>query len=423
MKSKINLSFKGLFSNYAGLPSSIYILFVARIINRFGGFVHAFLAMFLSMYLGMSASEMGNYVLMAGLAGFLGAIVGGPLGDKLSRKKVYLTAQATAALLFLPCAYLAYTGQYKAIPLYLIGSSFFSSIVRPVNTAMVTDLVHKDDRKRAFSLLYLGINIGVALGPLVAAILLKQYLVWFFLGDAITTFVAVILVGVFVEEHRVTEEEINAIDHNDAESQEHGNLIMAFIRRPIILIFVVFSVITSMMYAQVGFAFPLLMADLYGDSGPDMYARLTMFNAVVVIIFTSVIHYVTKNIKPIYNIAMAALLYAVGLGMMAIVDNIWLLVIATYIWTIGEIQAVTNQNVFLMGHTPINYRSRFLAVISIITSVGYIVSPKIGGIILDAASQKVLWSIVFVGGLIAAVGYVMIGLYEGRKENNSKIEI
>ena len=421
MKTKINLSFRGLFSNYAGLPSSIYLLFIARIINRFGGFVHAFLAMFLSMYLDMSASEIGNYVLMAGLAGFLGAMVGGPLGDKLSRKKVYLTAQGTAALLFIPCGYLAYVGQYEAIPLYLIASSFFSSVVRPVNTAMVTDLVSKEDRKRAFSLLYLGINIGVALGPLVAAILLKEYLVWFFLGDALTTFIAVLLVGIFVEEHQVTEEEINAINKNDSESQEQGNLLMAFLRRPIVLVFVVFSVITSMMYAQIGFAFPLLMGEIYGDNGPDMYARLTTFNAVVVIMFTSFIHYITKNIRPIYNIAMAAILYSVGLGMMAIVDNIWLLVLATYIWTLGEIQAVTNQNVFLMGHTPINYRSRFLAVISIITSVGYIVSPKLGGIILDTTSQKVLWSIVFVGGLIAAAGYGMIGMYESHKEKNSTV--
>lgn len=415
MKDKNVLSLRGMFSNYAGLPPSIYILFIARIINRFGGFVHAFLAMFMAMYLGMSARQIADYVLLAGMAGFLGAMAGGPLGDRLSRKRVYLTAQATAAILFIPCAYFAYLGTYEAIPMFLIVSSFFSSVVRPVNTAMVTDLVCKEDRKRAFSLLYLGINIGVAVGPLVAAFLLKEYLVWFFLVDVVTTFVAVGLVGFFVQEHKITEEEMKAIDPKDAESQETGNLLIAFLRRPIILVFVVFSVITSMMYAQVGFAFPLLMTELYGDRGPDMFARLTMFNAVVVIVFTSLIHYVTKNIKPIYNIAMAALLYAVGLGLMAVVQDIWLLVIATFIWTIGEIQAVTNQNVFLMGHTPVNYRSRFLAIISIITSVGYIISPKIGGIIIDGYGQKMLWTVIFFAGLVATIGYIMIGLVEKNK--------
>lgn len=415
MKDQKRLSIRGMFSNYAGLPPSIYILFVARIINRFGGFVHAFLAMFMAMYLGMSASQIADYVLMAGLAGFLGAMAGGPLGDRLSRKKVYLTAQATAAILFLPCAYYAYSGNYGSIPMLLIVSSFFSSVVRPVNTAMVTDLVSKEDRKRAFSLLYLGINIGVAFGPLVAAYLLEEHLIWFFLVDAATTFIAVLLVGLFVEEHQVSAEEMKAVGPNDAESQETGNLLLAFLKRPILLVFVFFSIMTSMMYAQIGFAFPLLMTDIYGDGGPEMFARLTMFNAVVVIAFTSLIHYVTKNIKPIYNMAMAALLYAVGLGLMAIVENIWLLVIATFIWTIGEIQAVTNQNVFLMGHTPINFRSRFLSVISIITSAGYIVSPKIGGIIIDAHSQRSLWTVVFFAGLVAATGYIMIGLVEKNK--------
>ncbi len=412
MENKRTLSIKGLIGNYLGLPRSIYILFIARIINRFGGFVHAFLALFLSMYLDMTTSQIGTYVLYAGLAGFAGSYIGGKLGDRFSRKKVYLTAQTIAAILFVPCAFFVKDG-LEYIPWLLIISSFFSAVVRPVNTAMVTDLVDKDDRKRAFSLLYLGINIGVAVGPMVAAILLKDYLIWFFLGDAITTFIAVILVAVFVEEKRITQEEMDAIEEGDSEAKEEGNILLAFLKRPILIIFVVFSVITAMMYAQVGFAFPLLMKSIYGgDNGPIFYAQLTMFNAVVVILLTSLTHYITHNLKPIYNIAMASILYALGMGMLAIVDVKWLFFVSTFIWTIGEIQAVTNQNVYLMGHTPINYRSRFLAIISIITSGGYILSPKIGGIVIDKLGQSALWTIVSIGGIIAAVGFMLIGRYE-----------
>lgn len=406
MSTQKNFSVKGLFGNYRGLPKSIYTLFVARIINRIGGFVHGFLALFLSSYLGMGPAEIGWYIFVAGIAGLLGTTCGGFMGDRFSRKKVYLMAQAMSALLFLPCALLVVTANYEQIPYYLIGSSFFSSMVRPVNTAMVADIVGKEDRKRAFSLLYLGINVGVAIAPFAAAILMNSHLVWFFLGDAITTFLAVILVGFFVKEHKITDEEMNAIDENDSEAQETGNILQAFFKRPLLIGFAFFSVINAMMYAQTSFAFPLLMKELFGQtSGTMMYAQLMSFNAVVVLVFTAVIHYLTDRVKPIYNIMMASLLYAVGMGALGYVSHIGWLYIATFIWTIGEIQSVTNQNVFLMGHTPINFRSRFMGIISLITSAGYIASPVLGGKLIELTNQRTLWTVAIFGGIIAAIGF------------------
>jgi len=419
MDNKVTI--KGMFKNYAGLPFSIYILFVARIINRFGGFVHAFLALFLSTYLGMSESEIGTYVLLAGVAGFGGAYIGGKLSDRFSRKTIYLMAQSLAAVLFIPCGFFA-TRNLEYIPILLIISAFFSSVIRPVSNAMVADIVSKEDRKRAYSLLYLGINVGVALGPMVAAFLLENYLTWFFWGDAVTTFIAVILVAVYVEEKVITDEEMDAISDDDDEAKESGHAFAALLKRPKILIFMLFAVINSMMYAQSGFAFPLLLKDLFGGSeGVAFYAQLIMINAIVVLALTSAIHYLTQQIKPIYNIAMASLFYAVGFGMMSFIEAKSLFVVSIIIWTIGEIQAVTNQNVYLMSLTPINYRGRFGAITSIIFSVGYIGSPKLAGIIIEEKGQPFLWNIMFVMGVVAALGYLLLARIE-EKENMVKIE-
>lgn len=410
------LSLKGMIKNYAGLPFSIYILFIARIINRFGGFVHAFLAIFLSTYLDMSESEIGSYVLFAGVAGFGGAYIGGKLSDRFSRKTIYLTAQSIAALLFIPCGFLA-TTHLEYIPFILIASSFFSSVIRPVSNAMVADIVTKEDRKRAYSLLYLGINVGVALGPMVAAFLLENYLTWFFWGDAVTTFIAVILVAKYVQEKVITEEEMDAIGDEDGEAKESGHAFKALLRRPKILVFMIFAVVNSMMYAQSGFAFPLLIKDLFGESeGILFYSQLIMINAIVVLALTSAIHYLTQEIKPIYNIAMASIFYAIGFGMMSFIELKSLFVVSIIIWTIGEIQAVTNQNVYLMSLTPINYRGRFGAITSIIFSVGYILSPKLAGMLIEAKGQSYLWSIMFVMGVVAAIGYLGIALFEYRNE-------
>lgn len=238
-----------------------------------------------------------------------------------------------------------------------------------------------------------------------------------FLGDAITTFIAVIMVGLFVKERRLTHEEMVKVDQADTEAMEDGNLLMAFLKRPVLIIFVLFAVLTSMMYAETGFALPLLINESLGEEiGTGFYGWIMMFNAVVVLVFTAVMHYFTGKVKPIYNIAMAAMFYALGLGMLALVDSRMLFYFSTLIWTLGEIQAVTNQNVYLMRHTPINYRSRFLAIISLITSFGYISSPWLSGFLLDAFGQQFLWKIVGLTGLVATLGFLGIGFYESKKE-------
>lgn len=61
--------------------------------------------------------------------------------------------------------------------------------------AMVADILPPEKRQTGYALEYLGINIGVALGPLLAGMLFKRMLPLLFIGDAITSFIAVFLVA------------------------------------------------------------------------------------------------------------------------------------------------------------------------------------------------------------------------------------
>ena len=50
------------FSIYKGLPSSIYVLFVAEVVNGIGIFVFPFLTLFLTKKLGMSEQSAGDFM-------------------------------------------------------------------------------------------------------------------------------------------------------------------------------------------------------------------------------------------------------------------------------------------------------------------------------------------------------------------------
>ncbi|NRZ45918.1 MFS family permease [Clostridium beijerinckii] len=62
-------------------------------------------------------------------------------------------------------------------------STFFNGFVRPAFQSMIQDILSKEERQAGFSLNYLAINAGVAIGPIIAGFLFNNLLPLLFLGE------------------------------------------------------------------------------------------------------------------------------------------------------------------------------------------------------------------------------------------------
>jgi MFS family permease len=404
--------------SYGGLPRSIYILFIARIINRIGGFVYAFLTIYMRTKLGMSESEIGYFIMIQGALSMASPFVGGHIADKKGRKFIYILAPSISAALFMACGIFTDTNP-EIVPILIIIASMLNNLVGPINSAMVADITKTpEERRKAYSLLYLGINLGVAIGPIIGGFLLANYTKWFFFGDGITTFLSVILVAIFVKETMLSHDEMKLFEGN--EKMESGSTLRVLFKKPVLVVFTVFSMLSATVYAQSSFGFSLHLADVFGDElGPKYLGMLMSFNAIVVIIFTMFITEFLKNKKEINNIAIASLLNAIGFGMLAFVGGqLPLYFLSVLIWTWGEIIMVTNNSVFIMSHTPVNYRGRFNAIISFITGVGFVTSPKIMSYFIEGYGYQVAWQVVGAAALISTIGFILTGKIDSRRNDN-----
>ena len=102
-----------------------------------------------------------------------------------------------SALCFFPCPFL---GNSVLIPVFLILSGMFAGAAQPVSSAMITDLTDKENRRQAFSLLYMGTNIGFSIGPMIAGFLYKNHTNWIFYGNAFAILISLVLILLFVED-------------------------------------------------------------------------------------------------------------------------------------------------------------------------------------------------------------------------------
>lgn len=417
MKWVIKMTLSKDLKMYTKLPRSIIILFFVRIVNCLGNFVFPFLTMFLTEKMGMSTNKVGSFMMIAAMSGALGAIIGGKLADNIGRKKIIIFFQSMAAIMLIPCGFL---GSSMLVPWFLIAAQFFAGAVQPANAAMVADLTDNKNRQQAFSLLYLGINIGVAIGPVVAGVLYKKYIQWIFWGDALTTLVSIILVAVLVKEgiHNDNDENIN-----ENEKSETGSVVAVILKRPALLAFSLVSMIYSFIYAQSNFSLPLQVKNIYPEEGSVLFGSLMSVNAVVVVACTFIIIGLTRKNKPILNISIAGLFYAVGFGILYFVKGYSFLIVSTVIWTIGEILSATNQGVYIANNTPMSHRGRVNSVLPLISGAGNAIGPSIMGIYILNRGVRMAWPLVFVLALGATSLMYMLYLKEKKDHKIEKTSL
>lgn len=334
-----------------------------------------------------------------------GAYAGGKLSDHYGRKKIYFIFQTSAALLLFSCAF---TENPNAIILLVSVSAFFNGGVRPVMSAIISDVLTPEKRQTGFSLSYLGINLGVAIGPIAAGFLFNNYIKWIFIGDAITSFVAIILMMMFIKES--IPDYTKTHDTPELERTEKGHIFEALRKRPRVILFLSINILFALVYTQHIFALPLMMTHVFGAEGPKNFGILCSLNAFTVLGMTMFVSgFVSKfSLNPLQCIALTGVLYAVGFGMIGFIHSMPLFLISTFIWTLGEILVVTNFGVYLANNSPQNFRARFSAVSSLSWSIGGSLGTAGVGLYISFFDIGAIWPPLTVISLIGALGMLAL---------------
>lgn len=411
---------KGLkmFKQYEGLPREIYILAFQRFINSLGGFVYPFLALFLSKRVGIDTGTIGTFMMIASFIGVPGAMIGGHLADRYGRKKLLVVTSTIGAIIYIICGFL---GNSIMVAYLVILTGLTRSLAGPASGAMTADLTTPEQRKASYSLLYYGMNVGLAFGFFLAGFLFENYTSWLFWGDGITTLLSIALVIFFIPDTKPTRSEINEINKGSRtlEKEEKG-IITAIMNRPFLFAFVVINAIVGFVYSQHGFIMPMYLESLFPGNGAENFSRLMMTNTIMVIALTPLIVSLTHKIKPIVNIIIATATYVIGFGLLGTTNQMMSFMLITLIWTAGEIIASVNTGVYISNHSPVNHRGRFNSIIGIIRESGRSIAPFVMGKFLLGYSYSQGWFLTAFIGFIALI--LLVVLYKSEKKHGARIK-
>jgi MFS family permease len=416
------MNIKSLFEDYIKLPRSIFILFFAQIVSSVGNFVFPFLAIFFTKTLIYNEQKAGFYIMLATAAKVPGLLLGGKLSDVFGRKKIFIIFSTLSGLFIFFCLLVGQIGQNEIIPWLLIISAVFNGANYPAMKAMVADLTNPDNRKAAFSLLYLGTNIGFSIGPLIAGILYNNYLKLLFVGDTVSTLISVLLVYFFITETFPQSHNMKTSARSDCSNEraEEGSIYRVLLSRPYLLIFTLIFTLYSFIYVQCEFTLPLQMIKIFGDNGPQYFGTIMTINGIVVIFLTVIIISISRRIEPVLNVSLAGILYAIGFGLIYFSSTLFLFAFSTVLWTLGEIIASTYSDVYIINHTPITHRGRFSAIIHILIGSGFIFGPYLSGLFISHYKLENIWLVVFILAIFSSFLMYLLNYFENQSKLNLK---
>lgn len=373
-----------------------------------GSFVQPFLALLLTLSLGFTPAQTGLFLTLNSLAMIPGSLWGGRMVDRWGRKRVLVWSRLVSAAFLIPCALLEGHG---AVAFLLVASSLVASLGYPALPAIITDSTPTPRRQDAFSLLYLGHNLGFALGTTVAGFLFAHARAWLFWGEALMIGTTVLLVAWKIPETCPRPEEQE--EATGSEAAHDGGLWSALATRPGLLIFSGMLALIWLAYSQVWFGLPLWINHLRGPvDGPPLYGLLMAFTAVVVLVVTPVLSRMAAGRSPLNTIALGAVLIGGGFLAFGLADLSPVLFAAGFVLTVGEVLWATGAPAYLANHSPVTHRGRFQSVLNALQNSGSMAGPWLGGIASGLWGLAVLWPLALVINLLAALGLVLLGRKE-----------
>ena len=394
-----------LVGGFRGLPAPIWAIFTLQIITRGGDFVFPFLTLFLTRKLGLSSIEAGFWVMATVASGLLGTMAAGKLSDHFGRRRILGLCLLGGCMFTGLCGFLPAT---IIISKTLLIASFFQGSIKPILSAFVMDLCEPQQRKEGFSLSYLGTNLGVAVGPMIAGFLFENHLHWVFFGNSLAMVCAIGILIWFVPESRSSQ----LIPEAGPEQGAAGSALSALMKRPLLVSFFIITLFVSFAYDQTSFGLTLYTSRIFGARGAANFGFLMSFNAAVVLVSTALITRFTARMSGALAMALGTGFYTIGFSMLAFRLDMRLLLISTLIWTTGEVLLAINSGAYLASQTPWNFRGRFQAFREIVWSAGRILSPMAYGTIIAHAGIHLSWVVTALVALTCTGGFVLLHQWE-----------
>ena len=365
-----------------------------------------FLLIYASEKLTQGLTATASLLTINAAVGMATTLLGGAIADRFGRKWVM-------AISFLFCAVSWYCFQFANTVADFIALMALNGATTPLYRlaadSMLADLVPSEKRIEAYSILRMGNNLGVSLGPAIGGFTAAISYALSFKITGIGILACSLLVMVFSGE--TIPKKATGLINKSASLKGYGHLFRdgKFL-----------SLIGAFTLNRISSATIWLMLGIYVKSNFGINENLFWFipttNAVMVILFQVLTTNWVKKRDPRWMLVLGSAIYGVALLGVAFGTGFWAFWLCMVIATIGEMIIVPTSTTTAAAMAPEEMRARYMSVYTLTTGIGSGVGPVFSGFLSDNFGPATIW---YGGGLIGFAGaaaFLVNLLTQKRKE-------
>jgi len=380
---------------FAGLPREVWLLAGALLVNRAGTMVLPFLSLYLTRSLDLSAANAGVIIGFFGFGSMAGSFIGGWLSDRMDTVRVQELSLLASGFGFLAFTQLE---SFTALAGGVLVLAAISDAFRPALMAAVAHRSSPENRARAFALIRLAANLGMAIGPAAAGVLAVYGYAWIFVGDALTSWAAaVMLLAMFRADDP---------GRSDDRRQSRGRVGSPWRDLPF-LGFMLLLVVLAMAFFQVWSTVPLYLRSFYGMSERSIGFLLAL-NALIIVLTEMLLIRAVENRDRMRMVGLGAFLVCGGLAILPLGPGWMVAVVFMVVLTIGEMLSMPITNAIVAERAGAQSVGRYMGVYTLAFSTAFVIGPIAGTAVYQHLRPQTLWLGIGAVGIALALAFAAL---------------
>ena len=374
-----------------GLPRELWLLFAANLINRAGMMVLPFLVVYLTRERRFTPGEAGVALGLYGAAAIVAGPVSGRLSDRIGALPIMRLALLLSGsmLLIFPLAR-SHAAVYGMTILWAACAELF----RPASLAAITHAVTPEQRKPAYALNRLAINLGMSIGPALGGFLATVSFRAMFVVDAFTTILAGLLLTLLPWR-------LASRGHFEAADGEEEHVDRSLLRDRRLMVFLTASFLVGIVFYQHEAALPLYLVQ-YLHQSMAFYGALFTINTLLIVALEVPLNRATAHWPNAWALVLGCALFAIGFGSLAFVSSAMGVIVTVVFWTFGEMMLFPAMAAHLGEIAPEHRRGAYMGAYSMSLSIALTVGPWLGTQLLASLGPIGVWPVMFALGALAA---------------------
>lgn len=392
-------------SSTTKLPRALWLLLFICVIGWAGRFVLPFLTLYMTAYLRVSVADAALIMSLFGLGGVLAVLMAGWLIDRFGARKVMVAALAGTGM-FASLVALAGAQAVVVSPLILF-LGLTSQAMAPAFNALVATIVPPERLRNAYSLVYMSMNVGFMLGPLLGGAITGVSYRLLFVAEA--TFMTIaLLASIPLLRRSQRSYEPSAPRGNVAaelRATEPGRKPAGFrsvLSDRVFVWMCVLNICYMVIYVQPQITLPIIMQE--EGFSTAQYGLLLSFNGALVVTLQLVADRLGRSVTEGRLLAAAVLVTGAGVAGHLFGVSMWVHALCVMVWTAGELINMPVATNVAARMAPGPLRGRYMGVFTTSTNFANFLGPLIGGGLLSVFGSIGLWVGCAVLALITFLG-------------------